>query len=80
MEETPDTVTLLQLYYQVSLALNVFALSMRYVLQHIENADVSLCELFHGHEDIGEAYIKAMDENMLQEYFERDGKLFLDWR
>lgn len=80
IEHASDTTVLLRMYYEVSIQLDILALSTRMILNHISDLDEPLCELFFVHENIGEGYIKVMDEVKLTNFFVEDGKLFLDWK
>jgi hypothetical protein len=68
------------MYYEISIQLDILALSTRFILSQITDLDEPLCELFFIHENIGEGYIKARDEIMLNNFFIQDGTLFLDWK
>lgn len=79
IDQASDLTVLLQVYYELSIQLEILALPLRLILSCIEDLDEPLCELFFVHEEIGEAYIKAMDETMMNNFFVQDGKLFLEW-
>ncbi|KAG2237817.1 hypothetical protein INT48_002118 [Thamnidium elegans] len=79
IEQVSNMTSLLITYYEVSVQLDVLALSTRALLTHIPQIDELLCELFYYQDKVGEAYIQALDEKTLNEIFVQDGKQFLNW-
>lgn len=60
-EQAVNSVRLLEYYYKLSIRLNMLALSLSAILQHIENLDETLLELIHQNETVAKG--KANNAN-----------------
>ncbi|CEP14355.1 hypothetical protein [Parasitella parasitica] len=77
-DQVINAVRLLEYYYKLFARLKVLALSLSSILKHIENLDSALVELISYDEYIA-AYIPHLSDEMLDEFFEKDGMQLTDW-
>ncbi|KAF1798129.1 hypothetical protein FB192DRAFT_1397821 [Mucor lusitanicus] len=78
-EQAVNSVRLLEYYYKLYTRLNVLALSLPLILQHVEGLDETLLELIDLNEAVAKAYIPHLPEKLLDEFFEKDGRQFTSW-
>ncbi|CAO3609263.1 unnamed protein product [Mucor fragilis] len=78
-EQAVNSVRLLEYYYKLSIRLNMLALSLSAILQHIKNLDETLLELIHQNETVAKAYIPHLPDELLDAFFEKDGRQLASW-
>ncbi|GAN01546.1 hypothetical protein MAM1_0009c00979 [Mucor ambiguus] len=78
-EQAVNSVRMLEYYYKLYTRLNILALSLPSILQHVENLDETLLNLISQNESVAKAYIPHLPDQLRDAFFEKDGRQLTSW-